>query len=194
MTNFEKARDEARKTNHALWCGFLNDNPDNASCPQSPSEVYSEAFEAGADWAHEWTLQLRDDMRDDLRAEIERLKAELAKREGELHMNSDFNVEKLHMNSKGEPAKCEPDFKNDQVLRDHMRSTSAEGARKPLVGYMIMEDYAEDYSHWNGVIGFPDPTGANLAWESPVAMIEKSAYDALKAERDRLLDREKGEG
>ncbi len=56
----------------------------------------------------------------------------------------------------------------------------------PLIGYMIFETWTEDYSHWSGVISFPDPTGANLAWESPIAMIDKSAYDKLKAEVRRL--------
>jgi len=57
-----------------------------------------------------------------------------------------------------------------------------EAVREPLVGYMILEGYAEDYSHWDGVITYPDPTGANLAWESPIEMIEKSAFDAVVKE------------
>jgi len=59
----------------------------------------------------------------------------------------------------------------------------------PLIGYMILEDYAEDMSDWSGQITGPqDPTGANLAWESPIKMIECSAYDALKAENEHLRE------
>lgn len=42
----------------------------------------------------------RNDTINALDMNITELRTELAKREGELHMNSDFNVEKLHMNSK----------------------------------------------------------------------------------------------
>lgn len=66
---------------------------------------------------------------------------------------------------------------------------------KPLVGWMILEDYCDDMSDWSGVIAYPDPTGANLAWESPVKMIEYSAYEKLQArlaeaeaEREHLND------
>lgn len=52
--------------------------------------------------------------------------------------------------------------------------------REPLIGWMIFEEYCDDYSEWSGVITYPDPTGANLAWQDPVKMIEKSAYDALE--------------
>jgi len=55
--------------------------------------------------------------------------------------------------------------------------------REPLVGYMIFEDWLEDMSDWSGQITGPgDPTGANLAWESPIKMIEHSAYDTLRSQ------------
>lgn len=64
-----------------------------------------------------------------------------------------------------------------------VKSSATESAPpSPLVGWMILEDYCEDMSQWDGVISFPDPTGANLAWENPIKMIEHKAYDALKAE------------
>ena len=50
----------------------------------------------------------------------------------------------------------------------------------PIIGFMIVEDYDEDFSHWDGVITYPDPTGANLAWEKPTKMIEYSAYEQVK--------------
>lgn len=56
---------------------------------------------------------------------------------------------------------------------------------EPLIGWMIFEECCEDMSQWDGVISYPDPTGANLAWEAPIKMIEKSAYDALKAEQQK---------
>lgn len=58
--------------------------------------------------------------------------------------------------------------------------------KAPLVGWMILEDYCEDMSQWDGVITYPDPTGANLAWQNPTKMIEYSAYEKLKAENRRL--------
>lgn len=57
--------------------------------------------------------------------------------------------------------------------------------REPLVGYMIFEDWLEDMSDWSGQITGPgDPTGANLAWESPIKMIEHSAYESLRSQLD----------
>lgn len=53
------------------------------------------------------------------------------------------------------------------------------GESEPLVGYMILEDYCEDMSHWSGMITGPtNPAGANLAWENPIKMIEHCAYDS----------------
>ena len=53
--------------------------------------------------------------------------------------------------------------------------------KTPLIGYMILEDYCEDMSDWSGVITGPqDPTGANLAWESPIKMIEYSAFEEMR--------------
>lgn len=59
---------------------------------------------------------------------------------------------------------------------------------KPLVGWMIIEDYVEDYSEWDGAIACPDPTGANLAWESPIKMIEHAAYTELMQEAEALRE------
>lgn len=58
--------------------------------------------------------------------------------------------------------------------------------REPLVGYMIIEDYTDDYSDWSGQITYPDPRGANLAWLNPIKMIEHTAYDALRAQVEEL--------
>jgi hypothetical protein len=62
------------------------------------------------------------------------------------------------------------------------------GAREHLVGWMILEDYCEDMSAWDGVISFPDPTGANLAWLNPTKMIEYSAFEQMRKERDDLCE------
>jgi hypothetical protein len=61
-------------------------------------------------------------------------------------------------------------------------------AREPLIGWMILEDYCEDMSHWGGVISYPDPTGANLAWLNPTKMIEYSVYQQACKERDHLRE------
>lgn len=60
-------------------------------------------------------------------------------------------------------------------------------AREPLVGYMIIEDYTDDYSDWSGQIAFPNPKGANIAWLNPIEMIEKSYADQREAELIGLL-------
>lgn len=60
---------------------------------------------------------------------------------------------------------------------------------EPLIGWMILEDYCDDMSQWDGYISFPDPTGANLAWQSPTKMIEYSAYETAIRERDELEKR-----
>ncbi len=60
--------------------------------------------------------------------------------------------------------------------------------KRPLIGWMILEGCCEDMSAWDGVISYPDPTGANLAWENTTKMIEFSAYDAL---REQLAEYEK---
>ncbi len=65
------------------------------------------------------------------------------------------------------------------------KSDEQERPREPLVGWMILEDHADDLSHWDGVIAFPNPTGANLAWESPTKMIEFSAFEAEKKRADK---------
>ena len=54
-----------------------------------------------------------------------------------------------------------------------------------LVGFMAIEDHAEDYSNWSGHIAYPNPEGANLAWEKPIKMIQYSAYENLKSEIER---------
>lgn len=54
--------------------------------------------------------------------------------------------------------------------------------KAPLIGWMIFESATDDNSEWEGVITYPDPTGANIAWESPIKMIEHSAYEALQVE------------
>lgn len=57
--------------------------------------------------------------------------------------------------------------------------------RPVLIGYVALEEWAEDFSDWSGYITGPDnPVGANLAWQDPIQMIEMKAYDALRAERD----------
>lgn len=58
--------------------------------------------------------------------------------------------------------------------------------RDPLIGYMVIEDYAEDYSQWDGLIAYPDPEGANLYWQKTIKMIEHSAYLAIQAENEKL--------
>lgn len=63
--------------------------------------------------------------------------------------------------------------------------------RPILIGYVALESWAEDYSDWDGHITGPvNPKGANLAWQNPIEMIEKRAYDAALAraeyaEKDR---------
>ncbi len=60
--------------------------------------------------------------------------------------------------------------------------------RPVLIGYMGIEEQAEDWSDWTGVITGPaNPEGANLFWEKPIPMIEKRAYDTLKAQNEILL-------
>jgi hypothetical protein len=64
-------------------------------------------------------------------------------------------------------------------------------AREPLIGYMIFEDHCDDMSDWSGVITGPqDPTGANLAWESPIKMISYDAYEKLAAQNKQLDERD----
>ena len=58
----------------------------------------------------------------------------------------------------------------------------------PLIGFVVIEEYAEDFSHWDGAIAYPDPTGANLAWENPIPFIEKSFYDQLQRKLINLAD------
>lgn len=111
-----------------------------------------------------------------LKGEIQHLKAELAKPEGELHMNSDFNVEKLHMNSKGEPAKCEL-HKNDDVTQNSdinivSRANPAAipngdngGAKMPPLRRMQFNGH--EYVHLQEVL---------------------ESVDALKAERDQYRE------
>lgn len=60
-------------------------------------------------------------------------------------------------------------------------------ARPILSGYMILEEWAEDYSDWSGAITGPvNPRGANLAWTDPIPMIETRAHDKVKRQRDIL--------
>lgn len=65
--------------------------------------------------------------------------------------------------------------------------TESSKPREPLVGFMVIEDYTEDYSDWSGQIAFPDPVGANLYWQNTIPMIEKRAHDAALA-RIKLLE------
>ena len=68
-----------------------------------------------------------------------------------------------------------------------VRKRLSETAPQSLIGWMIIEDYCEDYSDWSGQITYPDPTGANLAWQSPIKMIEHSAYEVAQADIAHLL-------
>ena len=62
--------------------------------------------------------------------------------------------------------------------------------RPVLTGYMIIEEHADDYSDWSGHITGPvNPKGANLAWEDPIPMIEKSAYDKLRKALEFYADK-----
>lgn len=60
-------------------------------------------------------------------------------------------------------------------------------AKKPLIGYAVLEDWTVDMSDWSGQITYPDPTGANLYWQNPMKMIEYSAYDQLQAKLDEAV-------
>ena len=54
--------------------------------------------------------------------------------------------------------------------------------RPILEGFMVLDGWAEDYSDWDGVITGPaNPKGANLYWHNPIPMIERRAYDSLRA-------------
>jgi hypothetical protein len=63
-----------------------------------------------------------------------------------------------------------------------------EVSKRPiLIGYMVLDGYAEDFSDWDGHITGPtNPKGANLYWHDPIEMIEKRAYDELVAENQKL--------
>lgn len=72
--------------------------------------------------------------------------------------------------------------------RDSLKKThTPEKPRDPFIGYMALEGWTEDENgkpdlkaDWDGVITGPhDPTGANLAWQNPIKMIEHSAYNSL---------------
>ena len=52
--------------------------------------------------------------------------------------------------------------------------------KAPLIGWMIMESHDDDLSNWDGVITYPDPTGANLAWENPTKMIEFNEHERAR--------------
>lgn len=71
-------------------------------------------------------------------------------------------------------------------------SENSGNKKEPLIGYMVLEDWAEDYSQWDGSIAFPDPEGANLHWVNTIPMIEKAAFDELKAENERLKQQSLG--
>jgi hypothetical protein len=57
-----------------------------------------------------------------------------------------------------------------------------------FVGYMIIDEHTDDYSDWSGYIAYPNPEGANLAWEKPIKMIQYSAYAILKKEVETLRE------
>ncbi len=63
---------------------------------------------------------------------------------------------------------------------------------KPLIGYVVIDEYEEGMGHWGGHIAYPNPEGANLYWESPEPFIQKSYADSLekqlKAERAKVAD------
>lgn len=47
--------------------------------------------------------------------------------------------------------------------------------RPRLKGYIsldALDEWADDFSHWSGEITYPDPEGANLAWQKTIEMIE----------------------
>lgn len=69
-----------------------------------------------------------------------------------------------------------------------MSKTREEVSKRPiLIGYMVLEGYAEDFSDWDGHITGPtNPKGANLYWHDPIEMIEKRAYDKVVAENQKL--------
>ena len=84
---------------------------------------------------------------------------------------------------------------NEKSAENHGVASGGE-ARESLIGWMILEDHTEDMSHWSGVISYPDPTGANLAWENPTKMIEYAAYEAMRkelAETKKYLDATTGD-
>lgn len=58
--------------------------------------------------------------------------------------------------------------------------------RPILLGYVALESWAEDFSEWDGIITGPhNPKGANLAWQDPIEMIEKRAYDEAFARAEK---------
>lgn len=64
---------------------------------------------------------------------------------------------------------------------------SDKNKRPILKGYMVLDEWAEDYSHWDGNISYPNPEGANLYWSGElIPMIEQRAYDTLRTEADKL--------
>lgn len=44
--------------------------------------------------------------------------------------------------------------------------------RKPRIGFVVIDDYTDDYSDWTGQITFPNPKGANIYWQNPISFIE----------------------
>lgn len=148
MTNFEKARDEAAE-----------------KCPATPNNVAMiVGFKAGADWAKAF-----------MQAEVDQLRAELAKRENDTRAgikaseSSEFIPERVQ----DQPAKCEKCGNAWKGVTHDCKPAPAEGAREWWVQC--------------GVALKCQPREP----ESAIHVIEKSAYDAIKAEldaRDRLIE------
>ena len=43
---------------------------------------------------------------------------------------------------------------------------------KPRIGFVVIDDYTDDYSYWTGQITFPNPKCANIYWQNHISFIE----------------------
>lgn len=60
--------------------------------------------------------------------------------------------------------------------------------RKPRIGFVVIDDYTDDYSDWTGQITFPNPKGANIYWQNPISFIELEPTLQLMKEMGDALE------
>lgn len=59
--------------------------------------------------------------------------------------------------------------------------------RNPRIGFVVIDDYTDDYSDWTGQITFPNPKGANIYWQNPISFIELEPTLQLMKEMGEAL-------